>query len=277
MVVHRTTGDELEPSAQVREAVGMTAPWLPAPLRDAVPQHGPAPMDAVVRQSELGPVAWQVLRHEGVLVPLTEDVAVRRGTMVGPAHRAAALAHRQTGARAPGTRAVCGAAAVWVHAGGAPPVRVETCLPAVGASSPGGVVVLAGVRVLDPVGTAVELLCRLPVDQALPWVDRLRAHAGLDLRAAWRALGAWSRRRGVRQATSALCRLLETTSQADQCRTGVSPALAPVIRYTSNTPSTLRTAESTDARCEGSAISKTNRDIATRSREVDTDADRMLT
>jgi hypothetical protein len=255
----------------------MTARWLPAPLLDAAPHHGPAPADAVVRQSEVGPVAWQVLRHEGVLEPLTDDVAVRRGTLVRPAHRAAALAHRQTGARETGARAVCGAAAVWVHTGGEPPVRVETCLPTVGTCSPGGVVVLGGVRVLDPVGTAVELLCRLPADQALPWVDRLRADAGLDLQMAWRALGAWTRRRGVRQATTVLRRLLAAEPDDAQCRTGVSPALAPVIRYTSNTPSTLRTADSTEARCEGSAISNTNRDIATRSREVDTDADRMLT
>jgi hypothetical protein len=260
----------------------MTAPWLPAPLLDANPRVGlaaddppvvpPRDPDAVVRRSELGSVAWQVLVHDGAVVALTDEVGVPRGTPVRPVHRAAALPERPAKGRA-----VCGAAAVWVHTGGPCPDLLDTCLPAAsGRTSPGGVVVLAGSPVLDPVGTAVELLRLVPLDLARPLVDRLRTHAGVDLGAAWLALAAWSNRRGIRQAEAAL-RALMAQEPDGQCRTGVSPALAPVIRYTSNTPSTLRTADSTEARCEGSAISNTNRDIATRSREVDTEADRMLT
>src|SRR5690606_39059695 len=48
------------------------------------------------------------------------------------------------------------------------------------------------------------------------------------------------------------------------------------MRYASNTPSILRTAASTCARCAGSAISKTKREIATRSVVVETEPERML-
>src|SRR5690242_16921193 len=52
---------------------------------------------------------------------------------------------------------------------------------------------------------------------------------------------------------------------------------ADVTRYTSYTPSTPRTALSTWPRCLGSPISNVNRDVATRSRDVWTAAERMFT
>src|SRR5699024_12805303 len=51
----------------------------------------------------------------------------------------------------------------------------------------------------------------------------------------------------------------------------------PEMRYTSKTPSTLRTAESTVSRWLASLISNTNFDCATRAREVPTDAERIFT
>src|SRR5439155_16865688 len=52
---------------------------------------------------------------------------------------------------------------------------------------------------------------------------------------------------------------------------------ADVTRYTSYTPSQPRTAFRTCPRCLGSPISKVKREVATRSREVWTAAERMLT
>lgn len=49
---------------------------------------------------------------------------------------------------------------------------------------------------------------------------------------------------------------------------GSADSLAPVMRYTSNTPSILRTAASNELRCCGSAISKLNWLVATRSEPV---------
>ncbi len=243
----------------------------------------------VVHRDALGDIAWQVLVRDGDVVPVTEHAGVPRGVRVGPAHRAAAL----TGQVEPG-QVVVGRSAVWVHTGGRPPERTDTREGPHG----DGVLHLAGVAVSDVPRTALDVASRYPSSLARPMIERLVARAHLDLDATWTALGARVGRPGVRRAERTLREMRgepragatpaprpragagapTAPGRRQTPTTGVSPpALAPVMRYTSNTPSTLRTAASTEVRCDGSAISKTKRDIATRSREVDTDADRMLT
>ncbi|WP_285102426.1 hypothetical protein [Promicromonospora sp. MEB111] len=148
-----------------------------------------------------GPVAWTELRRAGALVELHDGAAVAAGSVVGPAHRALALAPEVP------ARCVLGAAtAAWVHTGlydgvaapawpaGAPvelayspdthrpvprPGQVARRAPGLGRDTEH----LAGVPVTRRVRTAVDVACTAPQEAAVPVLVAL-ARAGADLREA---------------------------------------------------------------------------------------------
>jgi hypothetical protein len=166
----------------------------------------------LVRRSELGDIAWQVLLRDGDLVALGEDVGLPRGVAATPVLRAAALAPL-----VPARCAVGRVAAAWVHLGGPAPARVHVIAPrrdrapaphrdrttSAAALPARDVVLLSSTRVTTPRRTALDLLTDEPPDVALPWLVALRA-AGLDLAGVRSDVAAASGRRGVRRATRAL-------------------------------------------------------------------------
>ena len=179
------------------------------------------PASPVVREADVGPVAWQVLLRDRHLVLLRDGAAVPAWLPVTPAVRAAALAPL-----VPARCAVARAAAVWVHLGGPPPDRVHVVAPRrvrVPDPAPGreasvtdlaatDVVVVGGVRVTTPRRTAVDLLSHEPPERALPLVARLRA-AGLDPARIRADVAAAAGRRGVRAAAALVPRLGETAER----------------------------------------------------------------
>ncbi|MFI2364935.1 hypothetical protein [Promicromonospora sp. NPDC019610] len=148
-----------------------------------------------------GPVAWTELRRAGALVELHDGAAVGAGSVVGPAHRALALAGEVP------ARCVLGAAtAAWVHTGlydgvAAPswpedapvelayspdthrpvprPGQVARRAPALGRDTEHH----AGVPVTSRARTAVDVACTAPQEAAVPVLVAL-ARAGTDLRQA---------------------------------------------------------------------------------------------
>jgi hypothetical protein len=81
----------------------------------------PAPLAApLVARADLGDIAWQVLAHDGHLVPLTDDVGLPAGVRATPELRAAAL-----GPALPPRCVVALGSAAWVHLGGRAPRGVQ--------------------------------------------------------------------------------------------------------------------------------------------------------
>ncbi|HEY0215884.1 MAG TPA: hypothetical protein VGC57_05780 [Cellulomonas sp.] len=188
----------------------MTATWLPAPAptRTATSRA----KDALVHRHDLGDVAWQVLVHDGDLVPVTETTGVPAGVTVRPWHRAAALAaHVDPG------QVLVGQAAVWVHTGGEEPLHADTT-----ETDPQDAVRLGGTVVAGVLRTALDVAARYPAPTALPLLVRLADHAGLDLDAAWHALGARAGFRGVRQADRTLRAARARVQQVRAARPGAS-------------------------------------------------------
>lgn len=150
----------------------------------------------VVRPRDVGGrAAWSVLVRDGVLevVRRDEDAAVVAGTPTGPATRAGLLR-----ARVPSGAVVAARTAAWVHAGPAADdggrldltYRAGGHRPAVWGQglcwqSPllaDDVVDLAGVRVTDPVRTAVDLALHVvPADDAARRVGTLVRVCGIEL------------------------------------------------------------------------------------------------
>ena len=145
-------------------------------VSELVPPRAVVPPSPLVRPGDVGgSAAWRVLLRDGVLVPVTDDVAVRAGTSVTPAVRAAALS-----ARVPPRAVVVGTTALWVYCGGVPDdephLAYRSSVFRLGAESRD----VGGVRVTTPERTAVDLACRLPRAHADAALDAL-GRAGADL------------------------------------------------------------------------------------------------
>ena len=152
-----------------------------------------------------GPVAWSDLRRSGALVELHDGAAVAIGSVVGPRHRALALA-----AEVPARGVLAAATAAWVHTGlydgelapawpagaliqvayspgahrpAARPGRVVRRAPGLAPDT----VYLAGVPVTRLTRTAVDVACTASLEAAVPVLVNL-AERGVDLRHAARLL-----------------------------------------------------------------------------------------
>ena len=142
---------------------------MPFPSLAALLDPGPtAPALVVTPEHVGGPVAWWDLRRAGALVELRDGAAVAVGAVVGPEHRALALAHE-----VPARCVLAAATAAWVHTG-----------LFAGRDAPAWP---AGVPVTRPARTAVDVACTAPPEAAVPVLVAL-ARGGVDLRAATRAL-----------------------------------------------------------------------------------------
>ncbi|QZN84279.1 hypothetical protein [Cellulomonas sp. C5510] len=199
----------------------------PGPARLVHPAALASP-PRLVRRSDVGDVAWQVLLRDCDLVLLRGDVALPRGVAGTPALRAAALAPEV--AR---REAVARAAAAWVHLGGPPPRRVVVVDRA--ALGPRDVVRLGGALVTSPARTAVDLLCREPADVVHALLPGL-LRGGVDAARLRTRLAATSGHRGVDRGLALLREVVEAPATvrpgaaAGQTSTTGCSALAPVMR-----------------------------------------------
>lgn len=166
----------------------------------------PAPPPLVVTPAHVGgPVAWSDLQRSGALTVLHDGAAVASGSVVGPPHRALALA-----GEVPPRCVLAASTAGWVHTGlydgvdapvwpaGAPVELAYSPDTHYSAPRPGQVlrsapglardtVRLAGVAVTGMTRTAVDVACTAPPDAAVPVLVAL-AERGVDLRQAVRQL-----------------------------------------------------------------------------------------
>ncbi len=167
---------------------------------------GPTAAPPVVTPAHVGgPVAWSDLRRAGALVELHDGAAVGVGSVVGPRHRALALADE-----VPARCVLAAGTAAWVHTGlhdgvaapawpaGAPvelayspDTHRPTSSPAqVARRAPGlarDTIHLAGVPVTRLARTAIDVACTAPLTAAVPVLVALSG-LGVDLRRARRVL-----------------------------------------------------------------------------------------
>lgn len=182
----------------------------PAPCPPVTDEHG------LVRPPDVGDVAFQVLVHDGYLCRVWRDAAVRRGTLLTPALRAAALA-----GVVPARGVICRRSAAWIHLGGVAPSRVELLI-APGARRPGphpdrvvvaasvakdDVQTLGGLAVTTVQRTGLDLARCCSTEAALPLLRAL-APIGFDAAAAWQSLARLAGHRGVLLAEGTLRTLL---------------------------------------------------------------------
>lgn len=186
----------------------------PAALRRLRPPAPAAPRE-VVHRSELPTSTWTGLHLDGALVPLWRETSRIAGVAESSPVRALAFAHL-----VPRRGVVGRLAAVWVHAGGAPPQHV-TVLVRSGARRPdphpgrtvaeadlgnGDVVRLGAVAVTSVLRTGVDVARWVTPDRALPALRALQ-QAGLQPEDALRRLGDQAGGRGVRAARHLLAGL----------------------------------------------------------------------
>lgn len=179
---------------------------MPFPSLAALLDPGPTTPALVVTPEHVGgPVAWWDLRRAGALVELHDGAAVAVGAVVGPEHRALALAHE-----VPARCVLAAATAAWVHTGwyaGGPAATWPPGAPVEVAYAPGthcptarpGLLVrrtpglasdtvrLAGVAVTSLTRTAVDVARTVGAEAAVPLLVAL-AGRGADLRRAARLL-----------------------------------------------------------------------------------------
>ncbi len=175
----------------------------------------------LIRPSDVGDVAFQVLLHDGDLRHVWRGVAVRRGMIVTPALRAEAL-----GSLVPARGVVGRRSAAWVHLGGPAPRRAELLL-APGSRRPGpdpdrvafaatlvpaDVQVLGGVRVTTPQRTGLDIARCCPTVTALAILTAL-VPLGFDAAGAWRSLAGLAGHRGVLLAEQTLRILLHAADK----------------------------------------------------------------
>lgn len=147
-------------------------------------------------RADLGDIAWQVLAHDGHLVPLTDDVGLPACVRATPELRAAAL-----GPALPPRCVVALGSAAWVHLGGRAPRHVQVVARR-GARAGGrrhdrDVVLLGAVAVTTARRTASDLLLRAPADAELHLVRALLDAGLVDLAEVRADVAAASGRRGV--------------------------------------------------------------------------------
>ena len=206
----------------------------------------PAPyvLPRLVRRTELSPGEWVGMQLDGVLVPLTDDVAITGERPADAADRARALAPAL-----PRHGVIGRASAAWVHAGGSPPGRACVLVP-VGVRRPNArpdrtsaetvfasddIVLVGGVAVTAPVRTGADVARWLEPSDAVERLVGLAA-AGVDLEDVRRRLDAMTGRRHVRRACSALDAAQdrtsghEATARSDLGQRSVSSGRAPVSR-----------------------------------------------
>jgi hypothetical protein len=198
------------PPARTIASAGTIAPTRTIPPASTIPPargnasasasaDGSAAPSPIVRRAELDDIAWQVLLRDGDLVLLHRDVALPRGVAPTAGSRAAALADR-----VPRRAALARLAAVWVHLGGPPPVRVDVLWS--DRLRPRDVERIGGVRVTALHRTALDVLAHEPPEVARPQLHRLVA-AGVSPERLRVELAAAAGRRGVRGATRLLAEL----------------------------------------------------------------------
>ena len=249
-----------------------------------MPRPAPAELPWAIWPTDVGMIAYQALLRDRVLVPVRGELAIPADVPATPLVRATAL-----GPLVPDRCVVGRQAAVWIHTGAHEPARIDILVgPRRRRPDPHPdrvtheaelaaehIVLLGAVKVTSVQQTGLDIARWLPQARALEQLRSLSL-VGFDAAAATRRLDELAGYAGIRAARRTLARLAGEQIVHERIA-GSCVAFAPVSRYTSNTPSTLRTAARTEARCDGSAISNTNRDTATRSRDVDTDAERMFT
>lgn len=168
------------------------------------PRPSPAPL-VVTPEHVGGPVAWADLRRSGALVELREGMAVAVGSVVGPGHRAMALAHE-----VPARSVLAASTAAWVHTGlhygvvtpawpARAPVELayspDTRAPAprhgrVARRAPGlarDTTHIGGVPVTRLTRTAIDVARTAPLEAAVPVLVAL-SRLGVDLPHAGRLL-----------------------------------------------------------------------------------------
>ncbi|UJP39093.1 hypothetical protein [Cellulomonas palmilytica] len=172
----------------------------------------PSVLPRLVRRGDLPPGEWVGMLLDGVLVALTDDVAVTSERPPDPADRARALASALP------RRGVLGRdAAAWVHAGGRAPARACVLVPvgvrrpdarpdrscAETVFAPDDVVIVDGVPVTAPARTGADVARWLDHRDAVERLVALAA-AGVDLDDVRGRLVAMTGRRHVRRAFDAL-------------------------------------------------------------------------
>ncbi|GEA84259.1 MAG: hypothetical protein NVV70_05165 [Cellulomonas sp.] len=181
----------------------------------------------LVRRCDTATADWAGMLRDGVLLPVTESVAVVGPEPPSPDDRARALV------TALPRHGVLGRdSAAWVHTGTRPPARAcvlvpvgvrrpaprpdRTCAEAV--FGPSDVVLVAGTAVTTPERTAEDVARWLAPDDAVARLVDLAAH-GLDLATVRRRLTALAGRRHVRRAHAVLEAALERDgAQGDLAR-----------------------------------------------------------
>lgn len=192
-------------------------------------------LPTVVRRGDVGAAAWFALVRDGVLRPVWGDVAVVADLPSSPAVRGASLVDE-----VPRGGVVGRGSAAWVHAGGAPPPKVEVLVgsgrrrvpPSARRTSaeaslvPSDVELVGGLRVTTVHRTGTDVARFVAPARARRLLVDL-VSAGFDPDAALRELDVLRGRRGVRQAR-ALLRSLDDASGADDGLLGGLRAGDPV-------------------------------------------------
>ncbi len=198
----------------------------------------PVVLPDLVRRDELDPLTWTGMLRDGALVHLWHDAAMRADVRPTPALRLAAL-----GSVVPRRGVVGRAAAVWVHAGGPAPARID-------------VLVSTGRRRTDPHPLRRAVEARLPDEDVMAlgdghvttvqrtgvdlarWAEPEEAHRllvgllphGFDPDAALASLDVLPGERNVRRARAVLGRLPLEARMTQARMTGWSGVRAPVMR-----------------------------------------------
>lgn len=212
---------------------------LPSPLAWLRPP--PLVVPDVLSAPDVGPVAWQALLRDRVTRLVFGEVAIAADRPESPAVRATAALPLVP------PRGVIGrAAAVWVHAGGPRPERIDVMVAANGrrpdphplrvphecALPECDVVGVGPLRVTSVERTAVDVARWLPAQAATPLLARLADRAGLDPGRALGLLATLPGHRGKRVARSRLrtlksARLEERAAAASLPQTSRASPVSP--------------------------------------------------
>lgn len=220
-----------------------TVPANPPPTALAWLWLRPRAVPDLLRAPELGPIVWQALIRDGILRHVWGEVAIPADLPETPDVRATAA-----WPLVPPRGVVGRAAAVWVHAGGPRPARIDVLVPARArrpdphpqrvphecALPAADVVGVGPLRVTTIERTAVDVARWTPAREAGPLLERLARRAGLDPRSALRTLDSLAGYRGTRHARAALVAVPRTGRGPQPGETVLAPcsksAREPVSR-----------------------------------------------
>ncbi|CAM5779247.1 hypothetical protein [Cellulomonas persica] len=187
----------------------------------------------LVRREHTLSSEWTGMLRDGVLLPVTDVVAVTGPAPPGPSDRARAL-----GPALPRHGVLGRDSAAWVHTGARPPSRACVLVPvgvrrpaprpdrtcAEAALGPTDVMLVAGTAVTTPERTGEDVARWLAPQDAVARLVELEA-LGLDLRVVRRRLDALAGRRHVRRAHTVLDVALDRA-----CRPGRVPEVSAARR-----------------------------------------------